>query len=127
MKYEIDIGKFIKMCGIDCLSMYLAINSYMSSVYNKTTYIRTSTLDRAFFEMVENIDRSKLSVDIFVQNPMFTSDCPADLVKPEYQGFFCDRMMFMDSKNFLQLLQLAGVKKFTLNLDVERETNDGTP
>jgi hypothetical protein len=66
---------------------------------------------------VKKIDRSKLGVDIFVAEPKFTRQCPTNLVKLEYRGFFLDADGGLESKKFLQLLKFAGVKEFFIKCD----------
>lgn len=126
MKYKIKIAKFIKLYRDldenDGDSLYEVIDTYMSTYYGLSTSMAAITLDRALYKMVKKLDRSKLKVDIFDPNPKFTRHCPTDLVKYEYQKFFTNDEDGFMNKEFLQLLQLVGVEKFTINYD---EATDG--
>lgn len=125
MKFKIKIGKFLKLYknqvrnGLNESSMYWLIDEYLRTHYHVDVSMPADTLDHAFYQMVKTIDRSKLAVDIFVAAPKFTTHCPTNLVKPEYQGFFRNSSGHLVSKKFLKLLKFAGVEEFTIKCDAD--------
>lgn len=125
MKYKIKIAKCLKLFSKledNTDSLCVVIDTYFDTYHGIQGSLARVTLDRALFNMVKKIDRSKLMVDIFVHEPKFTEQCPTDLVKYEYQKFFVDDDGYLISKRFFQLLQLVGVEKFTIDYD---EATDG--
>lgn len=119
MKFKVKISKFHKMFfkDDDNLSMYYAIDEYLRIYHDVDISLYTIALKHALFKMVKRIDRSKLAIDIFVEKPKFTYNCPTNLVKSEYQKFFIDSDGCFSSQKFIMLLALAGVKKFTIKCD----------
>lgn len=117
-KFKIKIAKLIKLADKHHFgNIYRGIETYLYNVEEEDCLVQTIILDYAFYKLAKKTNKSDLKVNIFVDEPKFTNNYPADLVKPEYRGFVNDR------REFLQLLQLAGVKKFTLNLDAVAEAN----
>ena len=127
MKFKIKISKFLKLykneaggeVGGDSYSdsMYWLIDTYLSTHHQCEISLSSHTLDYAFFKLAKKIDRTKLAVDIFVPEPKFTMECPTNLVKLEYRGFFLNADGGLKSKKFLQLLKFAGVKEFFIKCD----------
>lgn len=118
MKFKIKIAKLIKLADKHHSgNIYEGVETYLYNVEGEDCWIQTIILNYAFYKLAKKANKSDLKVNIFVDEPKFTNNCPADLVKPEYRGFV------NDSRAFLQLLQLAGVEKFTLNLDAVTEAN----
>lgn len=129
MKFKIKIGKFLKLykneAGGEVAedSMYWLIDTYLSTHHQCEITLPSRTLDYAFYKMVKKIDRSKLAVDIFVSEPKFTRQCPTNLVKLEYRGFFLNANGILKSEKFLQLLKFAGVEEFSIKCDEDGRVN----
>lgn len=118
MKYKIKIAKLIKITDrYDSGNIYQGIDTYLYQVREADCCVPPIILNYAFYKLAKNAKRGDLKVNIFVDAPKFTNNCPDDLVKPEYRGFVDD------GRSFLQLLQLAGVEKFTLDLDAGAKAN----